>query len=31
MRYSNEHRYQIYVKDYGFLPFAKKYGQKFEQ
>ena len=27
MRYSIEPRYRIYVKGYGFLPFAKKMGK----
>ena len=28
MRYSVQAKYRIFVKDYEFLSFAKKYGQK---
>ena len=29
MRYSTEPRYRKYVEDYGFLPFARKFGDKY--
>ena len=29
MRYSTEPRFRKYVKDYGFLSFAKKFGNKY--
>ena len=29
MRYSLEPTYRIYVKKYGFLPFARKFGDKY--
>ena len=28
MRYSTESRFRKYVKDHGFLPFARKFGNK---
>ena len=29
MRYSTEPKYRKYVKDYGFLSFARKFGNKY--
>ena len=29
MRYSTEPRFRTYVKGYGVLPFAKKFGNKY--
>ena len=29
MRYSTEPKYKKYVRAYGFLPFAKKFGDKY--
>ena len=29
MRYSTEQRFRKYVKGYGFLPFARKFGDKY--
>ena len=29
MRYSTESRFRKYVKDYGFLSFARKFGDKY--
>ena len=29
MRYSTESKYRKYVKDYGFLSFARKFGDKY--
>ena len=29
MRYSAEPRFRKYVKEYGFLPFARKFGDKY--
>ena len=29
MRYSTEPKYRKYVKGYGFLPFARKFGDKY--
>ena len=31
MRYSTETRFRKYVKDYGFLPFAKKFGNRYSK
>ena len=31
MRYSTEPRFRKYVKDYGFLSFAKKFGNKYHK
>ena len=29
MRYSTEQKFRKYVKGYGFLPFARKFGDKY--
>ena len=29
MRYSTETKYRKYVKEYGFLPFARKFGDRY--
>ena len=31
MRYSTETRFKKYVKDYGFLSFARKFGDKYSK
>ena len=31
MRYSTERRFRKYVKGYGFLSFAKKFGDKYDK
>ena len=31
MRYSTESRFRKYVKGYGFLSFAKKFGNKYDK
>ena len=31
MRYSTETRFRKYVKDYGFLPLAKKFGNRYSK
>ena len=31
MRYSAEPKYKKYIKGYGFLPFARKFGFKYDK